>query len=437
MKTMHSHLSITSAIGMILLGLISNAIASEPATKPIAEFSAPSEAIQWNSTNDGVMGGVSEGSLRVTNNKTLVFFGNLSLANNGGFTSIRARPADLNLDGCDTMAIRIKGDGRTYYLNLRTSSGNRAGSYRAPFETDKNTWQVVRIPLSEFGYTAYGRRVAGTGPLQADKIQSVGFTLSDKQAGPFRLEVDWIRAEKAASFNKAVAVAQSDESAGNKDLVDTAAAAGNFNTLVAAVKAAGLVDALRADGPLTVFAPSDEAFAKLPQGAVASLLKPENRDTLVEILTYHVLPGEILLGTRSSDTLQGQALAIATGGSFQVNGANVVASDISASNGVIHVIDTVLMPPSKTQTAQKAALDVIQLAIQRGVPLFNAGQPGACAAIYEVTVESLLKGNAVALSDEDRVTLRKALSDMREDEGPSEQAWTLRRALDRVYRSLS
>jgi uncharacterized surface protein with fasciclin (FAS1) repeats len=435
----HTHLkSMTTLASAILFScVLSLGIASEEGIKTITDFSNPLVGTQWLSVNDGVMGGVSKGSFRITEDKTLEFSGSLSLENNGGFTSIRSRPADLNLDGYDTIAIRIKGDGRTYSLNLRTSSRNAAGSYRAPFRTKKNTWQVVRIPFKDFGYTAYGRRYAGTAPLQANKVQSVGFTLSDKQAGTFQLEVDWIRAEKASAPNETATVKQSDDSTENKDIVDTAVAAGKFKTLVAAVKAAGLVDALKAEGPLTVFAPSDEAFAKLPEGTVASLLKPENREKLIAILTYHVLPGEILLGDRSSDTLQGQALAISTNGSFEVNGANVVASDIVASNGVIHVIDTVLMPPSKTQTAREAILDVIQLAIKRGVPLFNAGQPGACAAIYEVAIESLLRSNADALSDKNRSTLRDALRDMRDDQGPREQAWTLRRALDKIQGSLS
>ena len=437
MKHTQSKTKTMVAMAILLTCSFSMAMAVEGQTRAIEDFSNPLVGTQWLSVNDGVMGGVSEGRFRITDDKTLEFFGTLSLENRGGFTSIRSRPAELNLDGYDTVAVRVKGDGRTYNLNLRTSSRNIAGSYRAPFDTKENTWQVVRIPLEDFKYTAYGRRRSGIGPVQADQIQSVGFTLADKQAGPFRLEIDSISAEKAASGNAIEPSDQSLDSSVDRDIVDTAVAAGNFNTLVAAVKAAGLVDALKAAGPLTVFAPSDEAFAKLPEGTVKSLLRPENREQLTAILTYHVLPGEVLLGTRSSDTLQGQALAISTGASFEVNGASVIASDITASNGVIHVIDTVLMPPSTTQTAQEAALDVIQLAIQRGVPLFNAGQPSACAAIYEVAAESLLKSNTDALSDKDRSTLRNALRSMRQDQGPSEQAWTLRRALDSVYRSLS
>ncbi len=307
MKHTHSKSMTALAIAILFSYSLATGFSVEPVGNTLMDFSDPLVGTQWLSVNDGVMGGVSEGRVRITKDKTLEFFGTLSLENRGGFTSIRTRPADLQLDGYDSVAVRAKGDGRTYNLNLRTSSRSAAGSYRAAFKTKKNTWQVVRIAFKDFTYTAYGRRLAGIGAIQANKIQSVGFTLADKKAGPFRLEVDWIRAEKAGS----------------------------------------------------------------------------------------------------------------------------------ASNGVIHVIDTVLMPPSRTQTAQQAALDVIQLAIQRGVPLFNAGQPGACAAIYEVAVESLLKSSVDALTDKDRSTLSKALRDMRQDQDPGEQAWTLRRALDNVYRSLS
>ncbi|WP_375228099.1 fasciclin domain-containing protein [Roseobacter sp. S98] len=138
------------------------------------------------------------------------------------------------------------------------------------------------------------------------------------------------------------------------DIVDIAAADGNFTTLVAAVQAAGLVDTLKGPGPFTVFAPTDAAFAALPAGTVENLLLPENKDTLTSILTYHVVPGSIqaadVLGTRQSvATVNGQNLHVdGTGGkagpAVKVNDANVTAADILATNGVIHVIDKVLLP---------------------------------------------------------------------------------------------
>lgn len=426
------------ATWFLLLGSISIGFASEPSQKPLMDFSDASVARQWISVNDGVMGGISEGGFRITEGKTLEFSGNLSLENRGGFASIRTRPADLNLDGYDTIALRVKGDGRTYYLDLRISSARAAGSYRAPLKTQEDTWQEVRIPLKDFKYSAFGRSVTGVDPLMANKIQSVGFTLADKQAGPFRLEVDWINAEKVATPIEPPAAKSPDGSRGDRDIVETAVAAGQFKTLVAAVQAAGFVEALKDKGPLTVFAPSDEAFAKLPNGTVEELLQPENRDRLKEVLSYHVVPGRILLGTQSPGTLQGQSVTIRTAGSFQVNEANVTAADIATSNGVIHIIDSVLIPPVTKGTPRGAARAVIELAIKRGVPLFNAGQPSECTAIYEVAIESLLKSHTNAVGDEGRSLLRNALREIRGDEAdPRRQAWTLRRALDAVYSSLA
>lgn len=134
------------------------------------------------------------------------------------------------------------------------------------------------------------------------------------------------------------------------DIVDTAVAAGSFKTLVAAVKAAGLEDTLRGPGPFTVFAPTDDAFAALPKGTVETLLKPENKDQLVAILTYHVLAGETkstaLAGkTLKAPTVNGANINVDGTNGVKINGANVVKADIAASNGVIHVIDAVLLPP--------------------------------------------------------------------------------------------
>ena len=135
----------------------------------------------------------------------------------------------------------------------------------------------------------------------------------------------------------------------SQDIVDTAVAAGQFNTLAAALEAAGLVDTLKGDGPFTVFAPTDAAFAKLPEGTVESLLKPENRDQLVAILTYHVVAGKVkaadVVKLKEAKTVNGQDVAITVADNgVQINNANVIKTDIGASNGVIHVIDTVILP---------------------------------------------------------------------------------------------
>jgi uncharacterized surface protein with fasciclin (FAS1) repeats len=132
------------------------------------------------------------------------------------------------------------------------------------------------------------------------------------------------------------------------DIVDTAVSAGSFKTLAAALKAAGLVDTLKGNGPFTVFAPTDEAFAKLPAGTVETLLKPENKAKLAGILKYHVVSGNVkaadVVKLKSAKTVQGQTVAIDSASGVKINDAQVVKADIDCSNGVIHVIDTVLLP---------------------------------------------------------------------------------------------
>ena len=136
--------------------------------------------------------------------------------------------------------------------------------------------------------------------------------------------------------------------AADMDIVDTAVGAGNFTTLVAAVQAAGLVETLKGEGPFTVFAPTDAAFAALPAGTVEDLLKPENKDKLTAILTYHVVPGKVMSGDLSDGmkaaTVQGGEVTITTMGGAKVDGATISAADIEATNGVIHVIDAVILP---------------------------------------------------------------------------------------------
>jgi uncharacterized surface protein with fasciclin (FAS1) repeats len=156
----------------------------------------------------------------------------------------------------------------------------------------------------------------------------------------------------AAAAVVAAAFAGTSARAADADIVDTAVAAGEFTTLAAALEAAGLVETLKGPGPFTVFAPTDAAFAKLPEGTVATLLEPENKDDLVAVLTYHVIPASLpaaeVVKYDEAETVNGARIDIdASGASVMVNGATVTTADIMASNGVIHVIDTVLLPPSE------------------------------------------------------------------------------------------
>jgi uncharacterized surface protein with fasciclin (FAS1) repeats len=157
-----------------------------------------------------------------------------------------------------------------------------------------------------------------------------------------------LAAVAALAFGVAVAAPAK---AADMDIVDTAVAAGNFKTLASAIDAAGLIDTLKAPGPFTVFAPTDDAFARLPAGAVEDLLKPENKAKLTAILTYHVVPGTVMasdvVGLQEAKTVDGRMLHIKVDGdTVMINDAAVTATDIAASNGVIHVIDRVILPPT-------------------------------------------------------------------------------------------
>lgn len=220
------------------------------------------------------------------------------------------------------------------------------------------------------------------------------------------------------------------------DIVDVAIANGSFEILVAAVQAAGLVETLRGDGPFTVFAPTDEAFAKLPKEALSDLLQPENRDQLVAILTYHVVPGRIeasdLLNVSAAKTLNGKRVPIG----LRVGDANVIATDVEASNGIIHVIDNVLMPTG-TPSVSQAMMDLIDRAINRGAPLYNHGDVQACASIYETTADALLTLSGDTLPKAAQRALRNGLRRADRMHSASDRAWALRYALDDAYEALS
>jgi len=171
---------------------------AEQTLRPLFDFAGPEAAQQWQVVNDGVMGGVSDGRFRITPEDTLEFFGTLSLENNGGFASVRTKPADLDINAGDDLVIRAKGDGREYVLNLYTKSRRMAFSYRAPLPTVMNEWTEVAVPLEDFIPTSFGNRVQGMGPVEPNEITSHGFMFSDKKAGPFKMEAAWVKVGEPA-----------------------------------------------------------------------------------------------------------------------------------------------------------------------------------------------------------------------------------------------
>ena len=214
----------------------------------------------------------------------------------------------------------------------------------------------------------------------------------------------------------------------DKTIPQIATEAGSFETLLAAVGAAELAETLSGDGPFTVFAPTDDAFAALPEGTVADLVKPENKAKLIEILTYHVVAGRVYadqaLAARNAKTLQGGSISVtASGSGAKVNSATLLKTDIEASNGVIHVIDQVLLPGQ----SQADCRQMIMNAISRGVPMYNSGHHSACADLYEETMVSVMK---MTTDPHLRSRMHSAISKAQHQRLASRRAWTLRNCMD-------
>ena len=183
----------TLVLPLLFLGTFAMA---EDTPKVLFEFTGADAAKQWQAVNDGVMGGVSEGRFKITDAKTLEFFGNLSLENNGGFASVRTRAKQLGLEQGDTLVIKARGDGREYTLNLYVPRPLVACSYRATMPTKKGEWIEVKLPLDKFEATSFGRPVRDAGRVDPKEVNALGFLLGDKKAGPFKLEIEWIKVER-------------------------------------------------------------------------------------------------------------------------------------------------------------------------------------------------------------------------------------------------
>ena len=357
------------------------------------------KSLGWRVVDDGVMGGLSKGNLAVTKEGLLKFSGNLSLENNGGFSSLRTDNLKMDLSGAKGLVARVKGDGRTYQMRFGTDARFRGMeiSFMAEFPTKKDKWTEVKIPFDKFEGSFRGMRLRNE-KFDPAKISRLGLLLGDKKPGPFEVYVDWIRTYGA-------------EDSGSEDVVGLALADGRFKTLAAALTEADLVKVLQGKGPFTVFAPTDEAFAKLPKGTVEDLLKPENKKKLQAILKFHVVSGEVglaaALDAKKAKTLLGEPIEVAfSKGVVKVNGAELIDADVKASNGVIHVIDSVLLPPApKNDIASVAksagqfktllaAIDAAGLsdALSGDSPItVFAPTDAAFKALPKGTVESLLK----------------------------------------------
>ena len=180
-----------------LLILIGSFVMAEETPQTLFDFTGADAAKEWQNVNDGVMGGVSEGKFKITDKKTLEFFGTLSLENNGGFASVRTKAKKLGLEKGDTLVAKVRGDGREYSLNLYLNKPLIAFSYRATVKTKKDEWIEVKLPLDKFEATSFGRVVKDAGPVDSKEVNALGFMLSDKNARPFKMEIESIKVERA------------------------------------------------------------------------------------------------------------------------------------------------------------------------------------------------------------------------------------------------
>ena len=215
--------------------------------------------------------------------------------------------------------------------------------------------------------------------------------------------------------------------------------AGQFGTLLAAVDAAGLTEVLAGDGPFTVFAPTDAAFEQLPDGTVKSLLEPENRQQLTDILKYHVLSGRIYsqqaAQAREATTLLGRSIEVSVlADGLKVNEARVVQPDIETANGVVHIIDSVLLPQS---IGPEQAMRTLRQAINRGVPLFNRGNSKACADIYMEACQQIVDFGDDTMPASVMTSIRATVDRAKHIHHSSPRAWALRHGMDSAMHGMN
>lgn len=301
----------------------------------------PNDDSRWTTVHDTVMGGVSRGEIRRTDAGTLVFEGYLSLDNNGGFTSFRTRDRVLPFEGSDGIEMRVKGDGRTYILSFdREGIGLFGGGYWQRFETTKDEWVTVRLPWTEFEPVNFGRKVPNLPELTPETARGLTVYLYDKNAGEFEVEFD--------SFATYV---QGDAS--------QASAAGlpeDCKTLERLIELSGIGEELAQLDGYTLFAPNDAAFNNLP--TAQQLMQPEQMEALKAVLRRHVVPAQVssasALFLTEATMADGATLEVSlTDSVLSIGGAQVLEVDYAFGNGIVHVIDRVLLP--ETLPAPSAA----------------------------------------------------------------------------------
>ncbi|MEO0416781.1 MAG: CIA30 family protein [Verrucomicrobiota bacterium] len=311
----------------------------------LAEFNSDhDDKLEWRIVNDGVMGGLSKGNLEVTDAGTMKFNGTLSLENNGGFSTVRTDKIKRDLSNDLGLLLRVKGDGRTYEARLASDSKylGMEVSFAGTFETIAGEWTQVKIPFTDFKGSFRGRNLPDRKLNPAD-IRRLGILLADKKSGEFNLEIDYIRTygKGQGAGNTTLTAETAEETAeypgGPKGLIATISQDTRLSTLKTALDTAGLTTFFQWDNKLTVFAPTNDAFAALPDGQLDALLKPENKDQLIALLKGHVASGEITSEKVKSANVK------TLNGPVSIDVSSVIQADLTCSDGTIHIINSVLV----------------------------------------------------------------------------------------------
>ena len=326
--------------------------ATSPASwrgQSVSEFTpAENEEFSWQIVNDGVMGGLSKGNVEHTSDNRMHFWGTLSLDNNGGFSTVRSRGVNFDLSNDLGLLLRVKGDGRTYEARLDSTATFRGNplSFLGKFKTKKDQWIQVKIPFASFTGSWRGQQFPDE-VLDTSAIRRVSILLADKKPGSFDLEIEWIRTYGKGQGEKQKSVKNVSPQA--ERLIATVVTDGRFTIFKQALDAAKLTVFFQWDNPLTIFAPTDEAFSGLPEGLLEELLKPDNREKLVTLLSYHVAAGSFdakqALAEKNINMVRGGRIHVTRHAEeTHVNDAIVLEPDIQCVDGIIHAIDTVLIP---------------------------------------------------------------------------------------------
>ena len=393
----------------------------------ITAFS-PDSPVKWTTVHDTVMGGRSSGKISKSAAKTLLFEGNVSLENNGGFVSARTARPIQRLTQSAGIEIRVKGAGRTYQFSCSHKDiPLRGGGYWQSFDTLDSEWQIIQLPWESFKATSFGMDLSQLPTLKAEDVSSLAIYLYDKKSGPFSLEIDYIKTYQASPDSSPATVANYLGS--------------QHPTLLSLLEACDLDSAVASLDSGTLFAPTEKAFAKLPTELVTALLLPENKDKLQSILLSHVVADSKTVFNSIGEvpvSLSGNVIAVDWGNSekdfISVGSGRLVVGDVLIGGVVVHTISDVIIPENfslDSDDSIQSVGDFLSSTISKGVPVFNRGDVQECADIYQNSLVKLSEFDGLIVRDRNKI-LDLLLQRVNVD--AQEAAWMYRREIDRLLR---